>query len=666
MEESTGILDPPPIFDISHDNNGYVVDEHAVILSDDENDDAELDNAFEDMDMFHVSSSNCLEDRINTNDDIGNTTFNPSDNATIIHDDDISTYFINNHSFDNSNDDKHIANSDKMENANRHGTVVENTDVKDYSIENASNNSPENDCTVKEEAFVIETAQMSTVVKAEQGKDNMVTTECMNDPDFILISNLDTSNINPSDSIHSHSLISDANNSTVSTSNSSSAPIEARVELETDSDDEDTMESSVSATNSPEHEFVFIEYDIVSFPDSDSNTNIVKSFSIILKSKTDKETHNDTASKTTSKTVNETVGETGSDIVSETIASHQNIEEKTCQASLTDNTIINASRDQANNSTNSSSNHFPVEKFQCDLCAMIKDSKKNLANHLKIFHGVTDPYACSECNYRATCESDVRNHLMIHTAENIFACSRCNFQASWESHLKKHTQVWHSDPTTKLRCSKCGFETTEKLHLSGHMLIHNNDKKHACDKCDYRTAMKINLKRHLFSHGKMAKFACAMCNYTTDIKMKLHQHEISHSTAGTETSACKMNDNPLLQHSNLALRLPESIYMCPLCHLVFRSKFPMLRHMQLHVKVGTIKKCSKCDFQTLDHNALQAHKRTHVGPQNCVCPLCDYKTNKIGNLKSHLLKHARAAEKKGVKWLGFQLGRKAGEQTYDI
>ena len=264
-----------------------------------------------------------------------------------------------------------------------------------------------------------------------------------------------------------------------------------------------------------------------------------------------------------------------------------------------------------------------MQQWKCGICAVPMHSKQNLANHLRNYHGIQKPFACSVCNYRGMCESSVQAHMAVHITQG---------------REKKHM------------CDKCDFRTYLKGNLTRHMRTHEKIR-HVCDQCDYQTDVKFNFTRHLKKHRTL--YPCKMCHFKGSSHIALLRHETTHTRQ--DTYACHLCDyrgshlNDL--HRHILMHTESKNYACTLCDYRASQKSHLKRHLLTRHMVTLM--FSKCDYKTTDENALRDHFLSHLSLQDkkYMCPLCECICDDTSNMSQHLLSHARAApqEKEALK-----------------
>lgn len=100
-------------------------------------------------------------------------------------------------------------------------------------------------------------------------------------------------------------------------------------------------------------------------------------------------------------------------------------------------------------------------------------------------------HECPLCGKRFWVPTLLRDHLLLHSGERPFQCSACGRKFRLRKELAKHERL-HSGEVA-VRCDVCALEVT---NLKRHMLIHTADKPHACDQCGKAFRRREHLRAH--------------------------------------------------------------------------------------------------------------------------------------------------------------------------
>ena len=536
------IVAQPTIIDSCHDN--------AVILSDDEED----DNDDSDVNVFHISSSNCLDDGISTNseEDEDDKKFNLIDVDNIIINvnnvDENITYK------DGINDETPIFTNHNIFN---NATIIEDKSIGNVSLASAN-------FAVKEEVFKDELPCLNALAKVELSIEGD-------------ISSLES---------HSHNSKNSINHCDYNYA-SSLALFEASDKVEHDivvDDDKMTMEShsNTNKNNSNDNNdstktksnLVTIEFDAL--VDCDNKSSIIKS-----------DPTNDSCNKKEG-LVNE------ADALQNSVSTVNIVNDNT----LNENTI----------------RETLTEEWKCEFCGIEKRSKRCLANHLRKFHGVQKPYACSLCNFRGSCETWLKVHKETHHKVKPFACKMCDFQTVTQKHLKNHIKT-HTEEKP-FACKKCSFRAVRQVHLRNHMLIHNQEKPFACKQCNFQAQRQVHLQNHMRAcHQKLQGLLfCPTCSFSAINKRLLEAHRRS-THWRKERFNCDKCDYETWKKDHftkhLASHEKEAKYECHMCDFKAFYKAALVRHEKSHPNEKSFT-CNECDYWTAEALAFQRHMRIHM------------------------------------------------------
>ena len=110
-------------------------------------------------------------------------------------------------------------------------------------------------------------------------------------------------------------------------------------------------------------------------------------------------------------------------------------------------------------------------------------------------------FACSQCDEKFALESDLNAHFRfhasyIHTGEKHFVCEICGEDFAQKTLLENHVLL-HKGHNNKnlLACSDCDMKFGCRSDLTVHRRIHGN--KFSCDKCEKTFAVKSYLSAHM-------------------------------------------------------------------------------------------------------------------------------------------------------------------------
>ena len=335
-------------------------------------------------------------------------------------------------------------------------------------------------------------------------------------------------------------------------------------------------------------------------------------------------------------------------------------------------------------------------RFNCDQCDFKAASSGSLARHTASIHEQRK-FNCTICEYQCTDNFLLKKH--IKTKHKLYSCEKCDYQVSDDFlQLKVHKLAEHDEKPSqddklggKIFCSEstCTYSSMKSENVLLHWASHlSGEKVYFCDSCDYTAKTLTNLNNHTEKgiHVKAlppGMTACAIgnCTYRSFKPENMTKHEKSHKTKTKypcDKHNCVYVGNTLVQLKEHSRREHANVrHTCNICGTASKSMGSLNRHMRTVHDIGIDLSCSLCEFKTKRDDNLKSHIRIeHEGVRyNCEsckfiakcpqyltlhkkvvhdgfrykCDQCDSKATQIGQLYAHRKKVHGLTDNSGIK-----------------
>ena len=179
------------------------------------------------------------------------------------------------------------------------------------------------------------------------------------------------------------------------------------------------------------------------------------------------------------------------------------------------------------------------EILQCDICNKNFANKRNLKDHVNIFHNKDSlksdskyHFPCPQCDKVFYKKSNLTSHLIRHSDVFPFVCDApgCGKGFKREKTLVKHYQVIHEGRKEEFLCGHCGQQFLSQTGLKSHVALHNGQeyvrRNFKCDVCGKSFRSQWDLNTHLVVHTKEKPFLCKWpkCGQSFSQKASLKDH----------------------------------------------------------------------------------------------------------------------------------------------
>uniref|UniRef100_A0A2H1VCI6 SFRICE_008916 n=1 Tax=Spodoptera frugiperda TaxID=7108 RepID=A0A2H1VCI6_SPOFR len=141
--------------------------------------------------------------------------------------------------------------------------------------------------------------------------------------------------------------------------------------------------------------------------------------------------------------------------------------------------------------------HNKSEKFDCDSCELLFNSKPALKKHQATVHGTKD-IKCIKCSEKFISQYAMQRHL-INSHSTGHKCTYCDKLFTKNSFMVNHVRRSHLKEKN-VECSVCFEKFFDGARLKMHMVKHVGERNFHCDICGKKFLWKRNLRGHMTSH----------------------------------------------------------------------------------------------------------------------------------------------------------------------
>ncbi|KAF7660214.1 hypothetical protein LDENG_00286170, partial [Lucifuga dentata] len=285
------------------------------------------------------------------------------------------------------------------------------------------------------------------------------------------------------------------------------------------------------------------------------------------------------------------------------------------------------------------------------------------------------PYDCLVCNYSATCRKYLSGHYK--RVHRLDACHPIRLQQAkqWKADKDSNLHEAESMDSDDVKCKKCPdlFFKSSQLLSAHYSNFHSSDFKldfkvlsrtskkgseaYECGHCGIKIKGTRRLCYHLNHHREMnARKADAarlkaplLAEKTLEAKCikltwhdKLHKFETVNQPARwnvTEVDASPSSPSKSTETEKPELKSGKDGHTCKHCVRTFMSLTGLRVHERSHAAMDALKKLDMLRTPSSKHifNKYIIHKSGVI--KRFRCAICPYRTNIMGLLKSHLVKH---------------------------
>ena len=234
-------------------------------------------------------------------------------------------------------------------------------------------------------------------------------------------------------------------------------------------------------------------------------------------------------------------------------------------------------------------------------------------------------------------ERDIKEELQIKHEGQLFSCTHCEYETITKGRFRYHMKSSHGGQ--KFPCYHCDYESVEKAGLKRHIESVHEGKKLPCPNCDLKV---VNLQRHIQSVHEIQKISCTLCKYETTSKRSFQYHmNLSHISC----TLCKYKttkNRSFLYHmkaKHKIIKSEEDHSMTTLNEDSFNTTAPEISNedpLQDDAAIEDLEmdidRIIKQEARKTDEKLVKEIRES----QKFSCLHCDYKTNWISSLQTHI------------------------------
>ena len=242
--------------------------------------------------------------------------------------------------------------------------------------------------------------------------------------------------------------------------------------------------------------------------------------------------------------------------------------------------------------------HKVDEKYKCDKCEGIYDSKNDWYHHTYTIHSTQmkwfdkTEFPCSECDaVFDTYTKTYKHKIKVHREEVPIDCDKCGKVYKSKTALKSHMRIMHhvyviKDEQKVKKCDQCDIEFKEANEFDEHLRsLHKCDKDFQCKDCDLTWVSHLSLELHYIESHQKILFSCDICGYTSINAAIVRKHRTS---IHERNENCKCDDcgesfhkkSLLIDHLGEVHNDGEWRFNCDYCGKRFMNKTAVNIHVE--------------------------------------------------------------------------------------
>uniref|UniRef100_A0A146VWR8 Zinc finger protein 184-like n=1 Tax=Fundulus heteroclitus TaxID=8078 RepID=A0A146VWR8_FUNHE len=138
--------------------------------------------------------------------------------------------------------------------------------------------------------------------------------------------------------------------------------------------------------------------------------------------------------------------------------------------------------------------------YRCHICNYIFTKKVVLTWHLKMHENTSKDgkvnFKCHICGKHIPCQSNLLNHMRVHTGERPYSCQYCGKGFKLKGHMTEHLRTHTGEKP--FSCHICDKSFNRGSTLRKHVFAkHKEERPYRCDYCHELFTEKLLMKRHI-------------------------------------------------------------------------------------------------------------------------------------------------------------------------
>ncbi|XP_058487256.1 zinc finger protein 287-like [Solea solea] len=138
--------------------------------------------------------------------------------------------------------------------------------------------------------------------------------------------------------------------------------------------------------------------------------------------------------------------------------------------------------------------------YRCHVCNFIFTKKNVLTWHLKTHESKSNDskgnFDCHICGKHIPCQSNLQNHMRVHTGERPYSCHFCGKSFKLKGHMTEHIRTHTGEKP--FSCHICGKSFNRGSTLRKHVLAkHKEERPYKCEDCDELFTERLLMKTHM-------------------------------------------------------------------------------------------------------------------------------------------------------------------------